>query len=110
MSAFRILGKIENELLYCNDLLIADLNFEVENDIDIFPEFKQSTANNEEEEKIIFENEQSHKLMLILIKSLMKKIPKFQPYFELLNIITFTCIICLIFKYVECFLIYQIPY
>ena len=89
LSAFRIIGKIKNQVLYCNDLIMPDCDFDVEYDIDIFPEFKQSAANNKENKKIIYENEQSHKLMSILIKAMMDKIPRFQAYFELLNMITF---------------------
>ena len=89
LSAFRIIGKIDDQLKCRNNLLIPDCYYDVEYDIDISPKFKASAINDENKQNIIKENEKIHKLMAFLVKAEMDSIPYFKPYFELLNIITF---------------------
>jgi len=89
LSAFRIIGKIDNKISYYKNLILPKCYYDVEYDIDISPEFKASAYSDENKQKIIKDNEIYHKLMAFNVKTHMKLVPYFKPYFELLNIIIF---------------------
>ncbi|OUM63765.1 hypothetical protein PIROE2DRAFT_9628 [Piromyces sp. E2] len=89
LSAFRIVGKMDNKIKYHKDLLLPQCYYDVEYDIDISPVFKADATFDPEKQNIINDNEKAHKLMAFLVKLYMNDVPYFKPYFELLNIITF---------------------
>jgi len=89
MSAFRIIGKINNELTYYKDLILPKCYYDVEYDIDVSPEFKVSALTDDNKQDMMEKNETYHKLMAFNVKAHMNSVPYFKPYFELLNIITF---------------------
>jgi len=89
LSAFRIIGKMDNKIKYHKDLILPNCYYDVEYDIDISPDFKASAIYDMEKQNVINDNEKAHKLMALFVKLYMNEIPYFKPYFELLNIITF---------------------
>ena len=89
VSAFRIIGNIQNNLKYYKNILFPKCSYFTQYDFDILPSW-QSKINVSDEEKQTAESlEHSHKIMNARVKYLMKEIPFLKPYFELLKMITF---------------------
>ena len=89
MSAFRIIGYINNNIKYYKNILFPKCSYYSQYDFDILPSW-QSKINKSLEEKDTADNlEYSHKIMNYRVKYLMNKIPFLKPYFELLKMITF---------------------
>ena len=81
-SAFRIIGKLRSKIDTYKDVLIPDFDYDVQSDLYPFPSLKNDANAIKELERAI---EITRKLIYIN----MEKVPYFQPYFELLRIITF---------------------
>ena len=80
--AFRIVGKMSNTLDIYKEILIPDCHFESQADFTPFPILHDKDKEKREIQKAV---EKMRKLVFFY----MEKVPYFQPYFELLRIITF---------------------
>ena len=79
---YRIIGQIKNNIDIYKEILIPDCGYEAEADFTPFPILKDKIKEKNEIEKAM---EKMRKLVYFY----MGKIPYFQPYFEILRIITF---------------------
>ena len=87
LTAFRIIGTIENELICLNNnIIFPQCSFKTENDFYLFPEIEKVLIDNN---KDIEKMEESFTKMKLIIKMLMPQIPYFRGYFSILNMITF---------------------
>ena len=82
LTAFRIIGQIKNNIDVFKEILIPDCHYEVEADFTPFPKLKNKAIEKQNIENAI-------EIMRKLTYLNMEKVPYFQPYFELLRIITF---------------------
>ena len=82
LIAFRIVGKISKTLDIYKEILIPDCHFESQADFTPFPILYDKAKEKQDIEKAV---EKMRKLVFFH----MEKVPYFQPYFELLRIITF---------------------
>ena len=94
LSAFRIIGIINDNILVNNNIIIPNCSFRTESDFNVFPDYKSekslfSYLNNEEEKSDLEKTEEAIKKMKMLIKLLMPQIPYFRGYFYILDMITF---------------------
>jgi hypothetical protein len=86
LSAFRIIGKMHDEVFTHDNIIIPSFYFDVEYDIHVLPEFQAELDLNEQKEKyseIFIKIQNAHHKMQQLIQESMPKIPCFRGYFEL---------------------------
>ena len=89
ISAFRIIGYLDNNLKYYKNLIFPDCSYFTQYDFDILPEW-EAKIDIDNNEKINAESiRKFHKIMSLRVTLLMNKIPFLKPYFELLKMITF---------------------
>ena len=89
ISAFRIIGKINNQLKYYKNLIFSDCNYFTQYDLDILPKWQSEININPKEKEIAQKIQRAHKFMAFRVTYYMNKIPFLKPYFELLKMITF---------------------
>jgi hypothetical protein len=101
MSAFRIIGNLDNTLSYYKNLIFPKCFYFTQYDFYVLPNWKvainkeinerlekgSNESRNEENSFIILD--EIHNIMAIRVSFLMHKIPFLRPYFELLKMITF---------------------
>ena len=89
ISAFRIIGYLEDNLKYYKNIIFPDCSYFTQYDFDVLPKWQSEidsdidTSNKAELIKKI------HKIMSLRVTLLMNRIPFLKPYFELLKMITF---------------------
>ena len=89
ISAFRIIGNINNHLKYYKNLIFSDCNYFTQYDFDILPKWQSEINVNSNEKEIAQKLKRAHKFMAFRVTYYMNKIPFLKPYFELLKMITF---------------------
>ena len=89
ISAFRIIGNINNHLKYYKNLIFSDCNYFTQYDFDILPKWQSEINVNSNEKEIAQKLKRPHKFMAFRVTYYMNKIPFLKPYFELLKMITF---------------------
>ena len=93
LSAFRIIGLINNDIYVNNNIIIPNCSFRTESDYNIFPgyliEQNKKGQDINENNKNIEKNIEAIKNMKVLITLLMPQIPYFKGYFNILDMITF---------------------
>ena len=91
ISAFRIIGNIENRLSFHKNLIFPKCFYFTQYDFDILPKWqaKINSLENEEDQIGALTLDEIHKIMANRVTILMNKIPFLRPYFELLKMITF---------------------
>jgi len=89
ISAFRIIGNINNQLKYYKNLIFPDCNYFTQYDFDILPKWQSEIDINADEKEIAQALQKAHKYMAFRVTYNMNKIPFLKPYFELLKMITF---------------------
>ena len=94
LSAFRIIGIINDNILVNNNIIIPNCSFRTESDFNVFPDYKNEKSsinflNNEEKKSELEKTEEAIKKMKVIIKILMPQIPYFRGYFYILDMITF---------------------
>ena len=91
LSAFRIIGTINRNILIKNNVIIPRCSFRVESDFNIFPKYLNESKNNNNINNVkeIEKTKEGIKAMKYLIRTLMPQIPYFRGYFNILDMITF---------------------
>ena len=89
ISAFRIIGILENNLKYYKNIIFPDCSYFTQYDFDILPKWQSEIDSNIDEKNKAELIKNYHKLMSLRVTFLMNKIPFLKPYFELLKMITF---------------------
>ena len=92
MSAFRIIGIINNDIFVHKNMIIPNCAFRTESDFNLFHEYKNkpNDINKDKDEKSDVEKTQDAiKKMKTIINLLMPQIPYFRGYFHILDMITF---------------------
>ena len=93
LSAFRIIGIINDNILVNNNIIIPNCSFRTESDFNVFPDYKINkplfNSFNNEEKSELEKTEEAIKKMKVIIKILMPQIPYFRGYFYILDMITF---------------------
>ena len=88
LSAFRIIGTINNDIFVNNNIIIPNCSFRTESDFNLFPGF--FTENNHENDKELEKTQKAIKTMKTVINLIMPQIPYFRGYFQILDMITFS--------------------
>ena len=89
VSAFRIIGYLENNLQYYKNVLFPDCSYFTQYDFDILPYWETEIDLNADEKNKAESLKKYHKIMSLRVTALMNKLPFLKPYFELLKMITF---------------------
>ena len=95
LSAFRIIGIIENDIFFNKGMIIPNCSFRTESDFNIFDKYKNEKKNNfnfkinKEEKNDLEKTQDAIKKMKTIINLLMPQIPHFRGYFYILDMITF---------------------
>ena len=89
ISAFRIIGYLENNLKYYKNLIFPDCSYFTQYDFDILPDWQSKIDLDIEERNNAELIKKFHKIMSLRVTLLMNKIPFLIPYFEILKMITF---------------------
>ena len=107
LSAFRIIGIINNDIFVNNNIIIPNCSFRVESDFNLFPKYlaekkeeikiNYKKMKNKENIDLLMEGEndlektqEAIKKMKAIINILMPQIPYFRGYFYILDMITFS--------------------
>ena len=91
LSAFRIIGTINDDILVNNNIIIPDCSFRTESDFNLFPGYlDKGNENINVDDKEIEKTKEAIKMMKVIINTLMPQIPYFRGYFNILDIITFS--------------------
>ena len=90
ISAFRIIGNINNNLKFYKNLLFPNCSYFTQYDFDILPEWQSKIELDLNEKNSSEKIKTNHKIMATRVTFLMKKIPFLKPYFEILKLITFS--------------------
>ena len=88
LSAFRIIGTIEDDILVNNNIIIPSCSFRTESDFNLFPGYFSNGNNNDSKE--LAKTQEAIKCMKGIINIIMPQIPHFRGYFNLLDMITFS--------------------
>ena len=89
ISAFRIIGYLENNLKYFKNVMFPDCSYFTQYDFDILPNWETEIDLNIDARVNSESIKKYHKIMALRVTLLMKKLPFLKPYFELLKMITF---------------------
>ena len=89
ISAFRIIGYLENNLKYYKNVMFPDCSYFTQYDFDILPNWETEIDLNVDAKMNAESVKKYHKIMSLRVTYLMKKLPFLKPYFELLKMITF---------------------
>ena len=93
LSAFRIIGMIDDNIYVNDNIIIPKCTFRTESDYNLFPGYlseKKEQNNLIEDNKEIEKTQEAIKNMKVLISLLMPQIPYFRGYFNILDMITFS--------------------
>ena len=88
LSAFRIIGIINNDIFVNNNIIIPSCSFRTESDFNLFPGYLNES--NPENDKELEKTQEAIKSMKAIITLLMPQIPYFRGYFSILDMITFS--------------------
>ena len=89
ISAFRIIGYLENNLKYYKNIMFPDCSYFTQYDFDILPNWETEIDLNIEAKTKSESVKKYHKIMALRVTYLIKNLPFLKPYFELLKMITF---------------------
>ena len=89
ISAFRIIGYLENNLKYYKNMIFPECSYYTQYDFDVLPKWQSDIDTNINEKNTAETIKNYHKIMSLRVTFLMNKIPFLKPYFELLKMITF---------------------
>ena len=90
ISAFRIIGYLENNLKYYKNIMFPDCSYFTQYDFDILPDWETEIDLYKEEKNKAETIKKYHKIMALRVTFLMRQIPFIKPYFEILKMITFS--------------------
>ena len=89
-SSSRIIGKMEENLGICDNILFPKCDYIVEGDFDVYPEvIAQLKKDNNNISEYLYKAIEIKQLLHFSVATIMNKIPYFKGYFYLLNMITF---------------------
>ena len=91
LSAFRIIGIINDDIFVNNNIVIPNCSFRTESDFNLFSGYSNEIIENKvENNKELEKTEEALKRMKAIINILMPQIPYYRGYFNILDMITFS--------------------